>query len=80
MITWAALIVLQGAQGGYIEPGDIQAIRVHLDLLKQTREPMPSLRHTLAEHLEFKLQHVESDHTTAPMPTTRDAGDPFRGP
>ncbi|KAI6849985.1 hypothetical protein KC332_g8030 [Hortaea werneckii] len=80
MITWAALIVLQGAQGGHIEPGDIQAIRVHLDLLKQTREPIPSLRHTLADHLEFKLQHVESDHTTAPMPTTRDAGDPFRGP
>ncbi|KAI7085852.1 hypothetical protein KC356_g5544 [Hortaea werneckii] len=80
MITWAALIVLQGAQGGYIEPGDIQAIRIHLDLLRQTKEPMPSLRHTLAEHLETKLQHVESGHTTAPMPTTSDAGDPFHSP
>ncbi|KAI7605627.1 hypothetical protein KC343_g13671, partial [Hortaea werneckii] len=80
MITWAALIVLQGAQGGCIETGDIQAIRVHLDLLKQTGEPMPSLRHTLAEHLELKLQHVANDHTTARMLTTSDAADPFRDP
>ncbi|RMZ32086.1 hypothetical protein D0859_03802 [Hortaea werneckii] len=80
MITWAALIVLQGAQGGYVELGDIQAIRVHLDLLKQTSEPTPSLRHTLAEHLELKLQHIANDHTTAPMLTTDNAGDPFRDP
>ncbi|KAI7281359.1 hypothetical protein KC345_g4183 [Hortaea werneckii] len=80
MITWAALIVLQGAQGGYVELGDTQAIRVHLDLLKQTSEPTPSLRHTLAEHLELKLQHMANDSTTAPMLATSEAGDPFRDP
>ncbi|RMY77269.1 hypothetical protein D0862_13589 [Hortaea werneckii] len=80
MITWAALIVLQGAQGGYIEPGDIQAIHIHLNLLRQTSEPMPSLRHTLAEHLELKLQHMADDQTTAPMLTTSTASDPFHDP
>ncbi|GAB7354308.1 hypothetical protein MBLNU459_g4827t1 [Dothideomycetes sp. NU459] len=60
MITWAALIVLQGVEGGVGEPDDLNMIRVHLNMLRQTSEPEPSLRHTLAARLE---QSLEGMHT-----------------
>jgi hypothetical protein len=61
MITWAALIILQAVEGGFGESGDIQAIRVHLDLLRQNNEPTPSLHRRLADRLESKMQDVQKD-------------------
>ncbi|KAK1994779.1 hypothetical protein LX36DRAFT_660218 [Colletotrichum falcatum] len=62
MITWAALIVLQGVDGGVGEPEDLENVGVHLQKLKEMHEPKPSLRGMLASRLEQKLQGL---HTPA---------------
>ncbi|WDK12789.1 hypothetical protein CGRA01v4_04070 [Colletotrichum graminicola] len=62
MITWAALIVLQGVDGGVGEPEDLENVGVHLQRLKEMYEPKPSLRGMLAARLEQKLQGL---HTPA---------------
>ncbi|KAK1461950.1 hypothetical protein CCUS01_01540 [Colletotrichum cuscutae] len=62
MITWAALIVLQGVDGGVGEPDDLENVGVHLQKLKEMHEPKPSLRGILATRLEQKLQGL---HTPA---------------
>ncbi|TDZ65220.1 hypothetical protein CTRI78_v003529 [Colletotrichum trifolii] len=62
MITWAALIVLQGFDGGVGEPDDLENVGLHLQKLKETHEPRPSLRAILAARLEEKLQGL---HTPA---------------
>ncbi|OLN97757.1 hypothetical protein CCHL11_07951 [Colletotrichum chlorophyti] len=62
MITWAALIVLQGVDGGVGEPDDLENVGVHLQKLKEMHEPKPSLRGILAARLEQKLQGL---HTPA---------------
>ncbi|KAI1080002.1 hypothetical protein F5B20DRAFT_147852 [Whalleya microplaca] len=59
MITWAALIVIQGVEGGSGEPDDLRNIRIHLEMLKQTSEPKPSLRDKLITRLEQSLQGVQ---------------------
>ncbi|UNI22264.1 hypothetical protein JDV02_008167 [Purpureocillium takamizusanense] len=65
MITWAALIVIQGIEVGVGEPDDLASIRMHLDMLRETNEPKPSLRDKLASRLEQSLQTVNT-----PSPTT----------
>ncbi|KAF6835736.1 C6 finger domain-containing protein [Colletotrichum musicola] len=62
MITWAAMIVLQGVDGGVGEPDDLENVGVHLQKLKEMHEPKPSLRGILAARLEQKLQGL---HTPA---------------
>ncbi|KAL2882187.1 hypothetical protein SGCOL_002454 [Colletotrichum sp. CLE4] len=62
MITWAALIVLQGVDGGVGEPDDLENVGVHLRKLKEMHEPKPSLRGILATRLDQKLQGL---HTPA---------------
>ncbi|KAJ3496928.1 hypothetical protein NLG97_g2298 [Lecanicillium saksenae] len=63
MITWAALIVLQGVEAGAGEQDDFQNIRIHLELLRDTNEPKPCLREKLAARLE---QQLDSLHTPSP--------------
>ncbi|KAF7552942.1 hypothetical protein G7Z17_g3968 [Cylindrodendrum hubeiense] len=65
MITWAALIVIQGVEGGNGESDDLGNIRIHLDFLRQTNEPKPSLHDKLATRLEQSLQGMQT-----PSPTT----------
>lgn len=65
MITWAALLVLQGIEGGVGEPDDFILIQAHLNMLQTTHQPEPSLRHTLASRLESSLQNM---HTPRPAP------------
>ncbi|KAL0943343.1 C6 finger domain-containing protein [Colletotrichum truncatum] len=60
MITWAALIVLQGVDGGVGEPDDLENARVHLQKLREMHEPKPSLRGILASRLEQKLQGLHT--------------------
>ncbi|KAK6212129.1 hypothetical protein QIS74_10083 [Colletotrichum tabaci] len=62
MITWAALIVLQGVDGGVGEPDDLENVNIHLQKLKEMHEPKPSLRGILASRLDQKLQGL---HTPA---------------
>jgi hypothetical protein len=81
MITWAALLVLQGVEGGISEPdgtsfpfpsinlpdepADFIQIQSHLNMLTLTHQPSPSLRHRLASRLESALQNM---HTPRPAP------------
>ncbi|KAH7336457.1 hypothetical protein BKA65DRAFT_34448 [Rhexocercosporidium sp. MPI-PUGE-AT-0058] len=65
MITWAALLVLQGIEGGVGEPDDFILIQAHLNMLQYTHQPSPSLRHRLASRLESSLQNM---HTPRPAP------------
>ncbi|CAJ2508925.1 Uu.00g139510.m01.CDS01 [Anthostomella pinea] len=60
IITWAALIVIQGVEGEAGEPDDLRNIRIHLDFLKQTSEPKPSLRDKLITRLEQSLTGVQT--------------------
>ncbi|KAJ6442363.1 fungal transcriptional regulatory protein [Purpureocillium lavendulum] len=65
MISWAALIVIQGIEVGVGEPDDLASIRIHLEMLRETNEPKPSLRDKLASRLEQSLQTINT-----PSPTT----------
>ncbi|KAH8714562.1 fungal transcriptional regulatory protein [Ilyonectria robusta] len=65
MITWAALIVIQGVEGGNGEADDLGNIRIHLDFLRQTNEPKPSLHDKLATRLEQSLQGMQTPSPTA---------------
>ncbi|KAH7120221.1 hypothetical protein B0J13DRAFT_512709 [Dactylonectria estremocensis] len=65
MITWAALIVIQGVEGGNGEADDLRNIRIHLDFLRETNTPKPSLHDKLATRLEQSLQGMQT-----PSPTT----------
>ncbi|KAF2097189.1 hypothetical protein NA57DRAFT_41415, partial [Rhizodiscina lignyota] len=60
MITWAALIVLQGVQGGVGDPDDLENVDVHLKMLRRTNEPKPGLREKLAWRLEQSLEGLHS--------------------
>ncbi|KAL3456417.1 hypothetical protein BJX64DRAFT_41165 [Aspergillus heterothallicus] len=64
IITWAALIVLQGVEGGTGEPDDLENIQIHLNMLK--RMPNPSLRDILVTRLETSLASTQMP--SAPMP------------
>ncbi|KAK8115273.1 hypothetical protein PG999_007342 [Apiospora kogelbergensis] len=65
MITWAALIVLQAVEGGAGELDDLTNIRIHLDMLRRTNEPRPSLRDKLVSRLEHSLGQVATPSPTA---------------
>ncbi|KAI0475260.1 hypothetical protein GGR56DRAFT_666352 [Xylariaceae sp. FL0804] len=65
IITWAALIVIQGVEGGAGEIDDLRNIRIHLEMLKQTNEPKPSLRDKLIARLEQSLQGVQSPSSSS---------------
>jgi hypothetical protein len=83
MITWAALLVLQGVEGGISEPDgttfpfhnnyhelttlDFIQIQSHLNMLTLTHQPSPSLRHRLASRLESSLQNMHTPRS-APDP------------
>lgn len=43
-----------------ITPLDVRNIRIHLDTLRQTHEPKPSLRHKLISRLEQSLEGVQT--------------------
>ncbi|KAH8697640.1 hypothetical protein BGW36DRAFT_397305 [Talaromyces proteolyticus] len=60
MITWAALIVVQGIEGGAGEPDDVANIRIHLEMLKQMNKPKPSLCDKLINRLEGSLASVHT--------------------
>lgn len=75
IITWAALIVIQGIEGGSGEPDgtlsyhvyseivanktDLPSIRVHLEMLKRMTGPKPSLRDILVARLESSLATIQ---------------------
>ncbi|KAF2707307.1 hypothetical protein K504DRAFT_483431 [Pleomassaria siparia CBS 279.74] len=60
MITWAAILVLQGAEGGVGEHDDLLLVNGHLNKLQKTHRPAPSLHHTLANRLETWLQGMNT--------------------
>ncbi|KAL2823840.1 hypothetical protein BDW59DRAFT_92728 [Aspergillus cavernicola] len=66
IITWAALIVLQGIEGGTGDSDDFTNIRIHLSMLKQITGPNPSLRDILVSRLESSLAKVQLQ---VPTPT-----------
>ncbi|KAF4447197.1 hypothetical protein F53441_9244 [Fusarium austroafricanum] len=76
MITWAALIVLQGLQGGVGELDDMRNIRLHLDILKQKNEPKPSLCDKLIARLEDSLQDVSTPDFSYVQPNQASVMDP----
>lgn len=81
MITWAALIVVQGIEGGAGEADgnlllsytyragvvneiiDLSNIRIHLEILKKTNGPKPSLCDKLISRLEESLAPVHSPNS-----------------
>ncbi|KAH7093647.1 hypothetical protein FB567DRAFT_177989 [Paraphoma chrysanthemicola] len=65
MITWAAILVLQGAEGGVGEHDDLLLVQDHLNKLQSTKRPAPSLHHTLADRLETWLQSMNTPPSTA---------------
>ncbi|KAL5115650.1 hypothetical protein ACEQ8H_006449 [Pleosporales sp. CAS-2024a] len=70
MITWAAILVLQGAQGGIGEHEDLRLVQDHLDKLRKTNRPAPSLHHMLADRLDAWLQNMNMSpnlHMTQPV-------------
>ncbi|KAH8595745.1 hypothetical protein B0O99DRAFT_153855 [Bisporella sp. PMI_857] len=60
IITWAAIIVLQATEGGVGEHDDLPLVQTHLNMLKRTHRPAPSLCHTLASRLETWLQSINT--------------------
>ncbi|KAL3469950.1 hypothetical protein BJX99DRAFT_267819 [Aspergillus californicus] len=78
IITWAALIVLQGIEGGTGESDDFANIQIHLTMLKQMTGPNPSLRDILVTRLETSLARVghteqqQQPHETLAMLTPLD--------
>ncbi|KAJ4295640.1 hypothetical protein N0V90_007653 [Kalmusia sp. IMI 367209] len=60
MITWAALILLQGMEGNAGESNDLNTIRVHLDKLKQMNDPKTLLHTKLIARLDGNLQKVNT--------------------
>lgn len=73
MITWAALIVLQAVKGRYGQPADLQAIRLHLHLLRRTHEPAPNIREMLAARLEEEMRDVREEEPVQPVAAVLDA-------
>ncbi|KAL3424256.1 hypothetical protein PVAG01_03537 [Phlyctema vagabunda] len=64
MITWAALIVLQGIEGGVGEEDDLPLVQDLLNTLRMTQEPSTGLRNQLATKLEASFQNI---HTPPPV-------------
>ncbi|KKK12039.1 hypothetical protein ARAM_000985 [Aspergillus rambellii] len=60
MITWAALIVIQGIEGGAGEADDLPNIRIHLQMLKQITGLKPNLCDKLITRLEASLATVHT--------------------
>jgi len=58
MITWAALLVLQGLAGGVGEADDLPLVQDLLDTLRATQQPHFDFRHQLAAQLEANIQDV----------------------
>ncbi|KAF2450418.1 hypothetical protein P171DRAFT_377462 [Karstenula rhodostoma CBS 690.94] len=69
MITWAALILLQGIEGNAGEPDDLDTIKVHLGKLQQMNDPKPLLHTKLIARLDGNLQRVNTPNpSTIPQP------------
>ncbi|KAJ0415156.1 hypothetical protein BJY00DRAFT_305108 [Aspergillus carlsbadensis] len=66
IITWAALIVLQGIEGGTGDPDDLTSIQIHLEMLKQMAGPNPSLRDILVARLESSLANAQMPPANLP--------------
>ncbi|RDW79782.1 hypothetical protein BP6252_04420 [Coleophoma cylindrospora] len=64
MITWAALLVLQGIEGGVGEDDDLPMVQDLLNTLRTTQEPATGLRNQLANKLEATFQSL---HTPPPI-------------
>ena len=78
MITWGALLVLQGVVEGVgmqegkiiatiayqkitdLAPSDLSLVQGHLNTLRSTHQPEPSLRHRLANRLESAMQNMHT--------------------
>ncbi|KAL2869644.1 uncharacterized protein BJX67DRAFT_370833 [Aspergillus lucknowensis] len=67
IITWAALIVLQGTEGGIGEPDDLASIQIHLEMLKQIAGPKPSLRDILVARLESSIANAKMPPANLPQ-------------
>ncbi|GAB0137605.1 NuA4 histone acetyltransferase subunit [Epichloe bromicola] len=70
IISWAALIVINGIEAGVEEADDIRNIRVHLEMLQETNEPGPHLRSELAGILQQNLQKLHHPSASAEMPAS----------
>ncbi|RFU26520.1 hypothetical protein B7463_g9817, partial [Scytalidium lignicola] len=60
MITWAALLVLQGIEGGVGEDDDLPMVQDLLNTLRATHEPPSGLRNQLANKLEATFQNIHT--------------------
>ncbi|EFX05176.1 hypothetical protein CMQ_1812 [Grosmannia clavigera kw1407] len=86
MITWAALIVVQGVEGGVGEADDLRNIRVHLEMLNQMNVPKSKLCDRLIGRLEESLRGVNTPDMTVlamqpqPQPSFLGPDDTTTGP
>ncbi|KAM5343909.1 hypothetical protein ACJ41O_012446 [Fusarium nematophilum] len=60
VITWAALIVIQGVEGGVGEPDDLENVNAHLTKLRESVAESSNVHGLLASRLEQKLQSLHT--------------------
>ncbi|KAI8724322.1 Zn(2)-C6 fungal-type domain-containing protein [Fusarium sp. LHS14.1] len=60
VITWAALIVIQGVEGGVGEPDDLENVNAHLAKLRESVAESSNVHSLLASRLEQKLQSLHT--------------------
>ncbi|KAH7380214.1 hypothetical protein DE146DRAFT_288085 [Phaeosphaeria sp. MPI-PUGE-AT-0046c] len=68
IITWAAIIVLQGVEGGAGEQEDLTLVQCHIDKLRKARRPEPSLHSLLASRVEVWQRQTTVPSTTSFIP------------
>ncbi|KAH6666397.1 hypothetical protein B0J14DRAFT_202146 [Halenospora varia] len=60
MVTWAALLVLQGVEGGVGEPDDFPLVQDLLNTLRAPHQPETYFRNQIANQLEASFQNISS--------------------
>ncbi|KAI5460653.1 hypothetical protein BGZ63DRAFT_249570 [Mariannaea sp. PMI_226] len=59
VITWAALIVIQGVQGGFGEPDDLDNVNLYLTMLCESPVECSGINDMLANRLKQKLEGIQ---------------------
>ncbi|CAI7662900.1 unnamed protein product [Penicillium glandicola] len=78
MITWAAVLLLQGVEDGMTHQDDLHLIQAHLQSLERRNQSAASIHTVLFHRLESSMQamHTPPDTSAAlafPAPTTDDS-------
>ncbi|KAJ5791573.1 transcriptional regulator family: Fungal Specific TF [Penicillium psychrosexuale] len=78
MITWAAVLLLQGVEDGMTHPDDLHLIQAHLQSLERRNHSAASIHTFLSHRLESSMQamHTPPDTSVAlafPLPSADDS-------